>query len=78
MEDAHICDRVGSGLLLGVSDGHNGDRASHFAARHIGAELAAQLRILGKQDRVNTLVGKSAKTAKVGEDKKVQPENQKN
>lgn len=65
MEDAHICDRVGTGLLLGVSDGHNGDRASHFAARHIGAELSAQLRA---QNRAESRKDDGAKSEKTGGD----------
>lgn len=75
MEDAHVCDRVDSGLLLGVSDGHNGDRASHFAARHIGAELATQLRVLGKTDKLNERTENSSKSEKSHGNKKVLPES---
>ncbi|CAL5982485.1 Serine/threonine-protein_phosphatase 2C [Hexamita inflata] len=44
MEDAVIYDRSENLFIMGVCDGHNGDRAAQFSARHFSSELLEQLK----------------------------------
>lgn len=44
MEDAHIIEKQDSYFVMGVCDGHCGDRAAHFVARHLCNEIKQQFK----------------------------------